>query len=131
MGKIAPLAETQHAEYAFPVEQSASAADATVMAYSVALNGAGLYDTLAMAVLIDAITGESSPLMKVLRQKLPHAQIGHAFQFDCPSAPFFAIVYDNANPQDKDAFVAAVEEGFAALAAQGIPAKSSIRNAKR
>lgn len=123
MGKIAPLTETQYAEYAFPVEQSASAADATVMAYSVALNGAGLYDTLAMAVLIDAITGESSPLMKVLRQKLPHAQINGVFQFDCPSAPFFAISYDNANPEDKDAFVAAVEEGFAALAAQGIPAQ--------
>ena len=120
MGEIAPYTETKYAEYEAPVEKDAVTKDATDIYYSFALNGADLYDSLAMSVLTSVLQQESSPIMQALRAKLPQAQISIGSDFDSPSAPYLSFSATGVNPEDRDVFVAAVDEGLKAISEEGI-----------
>ncbi|MDO5111042.1 MAG: insulinase family protein [Clostridia bacterium] len=119
-GKVEPLTETQYAEYEVAVEQNAPTENASEIYYSFALNDADLYDTISMLVLVNVLTQESSPVMRSIREKLPEAQISGKVDFDSPSAPYLAITAKGVDPEDRDAFVSAVEEGLKTLAAEGV-----------
>ena len=122
MGKVAPYMETKYAEYEVAVEKDAVTDNASEIYYSFALNGADLTDSLGMATLLNVVLMESSPVMQALREKLPEAQFTGNMDFDSPSAPDFSIIAKGVNPEDRDVFVAAVDEGLKALAADGISA---------
>ena len=122
MGEVAPYTETKYAEYEVPVEKGAATENASEIYYGFALNDAEFSDTLAMNILFSVILQESSPLMQLIREKLPDAEITGSANFDSPSAPFIAFVAKGVDAADRDTFVSAVDEGLDKLAADGISA---------
>lgn len=119
-GTIEPFTETNYAEYDFPVEKNASTKNASVLCYSIALNGAELYDLDGITFIRGILSQESSPLMRKLREKLPGAKIQCDVNFDCPSAPYLAVFAIGVNPEDQDIFVEAVEDGLQEFSEEGI-----------
>ena len=120
MGAVEPYTETKYAEYEAPVEKDAPTKNASEIYYSVALNGADMYDTFALTVLADVLLQESSPVMRALRASLPEAQVSGYVNFDSPSAPYLTFSAAGVDPEDRDAFVEAVDEGLKTLDADGI-----------
>lgn len=120
MGKVEPATKTTYAEYTAAVEQNAVTEKASEIYYSFALNGADMYDTLALSVLSGALLQESSPIIKVLRERLPEAKISGYCDMDSPSAPYFTVYATGVDPEDRDIFVAAVDEGLGVLREQGL-----------
>ncbi len=120
MGEVAPYTQTKYAEYEVPVEKDANTENASEIYYSFALNGADMYDTVALMGLSELLLLESSPVISAIREKLPHASIGGGMSFDSPSAPYLAFSAAGVDPEDRDTFVAAVDEGLEKLCGEGI-----------
>ncbi len=120
MGRVAPITHTKYAEYEVPVEQGSIVEKASEVDYSFALNGADLHDTLSVDILSSVILQDASPVMQSLRECLPEAQINGGINIDSPSAPYFTISAYGIDPEDRDTFVNAVDQGLAKLAEEGI-----------
>lgn len=120
MGKIEPYTETKYAEYTVPVEKDAETKNTSIIYYSFALNGADLSDVCSMLILYNAIIQESSPVMQAIHGRMPQAQISGDLDFDSPSAPYFTFVAEGVNPEDRDLFTQAIDEGINVLASDGV-----------
>lgn len=118
-GQVEPYTETLYAAYEAPVEQGAQTTDSTSISYAFTRNDATMEDALGLMLLCDVLNKDSSPVMRLMDERLPNVEASCTLDVDCPS-PVLSFDITAANEEDRDTFVQAVDEGLAQILRDGL-----------
>ncbi|MEG0864426.1 MAG: insulinase family protein [Clostridia bacterium] len=118
-GEVEPYAQTAYATYEAPVENGAQTQNVSIIDYSFACTGLSMRDSLNMDMLASVLNSEASPIMRLVKERLPHIAMSCAVSCDTP-APMITFTANAANEGDRDAFVKAVDDGIAEIMGKGI-----------
>lgn len=118
-GRVEPYTETAYAEYESAVGKDASTDDASFISYSIAFDGMSLSDVTDMIVLSAVLDSDALPVMQLLNERLPGVDVDCYMEAETP-VPMLTFDALSANPEDRDTFVAAIDEGIASIIENGI-----------
>lgn len=112
-----PSTEYKEEIYKLAVSADSPVADSGYFFYGIALDGATTEEeTLIFKLLPNYLLSDTSPLVKLMKERLPKVSLMYASDNESPS-PAFYFVGTNVNESDKEVFLATLKEGIAEIAA--------------
>lgn len=124
LGTAVPLTAPAFARYEYAVEQDAPTDKGAVVTYAMAAPGATRDEGIALNLLTDLLSDDTSPVCRAVTEALPGAQLSAHVSLDF-AQPYVLFYAEGLNEDDATVFRDAVDRGLQTFAATG-PAKGAV-----
>ena len=115
----APVSGHVEERYEFPAEEGSAVEDNADICYGIPLSGCTVLDTFRAQILASYFLLESSPLQRLIRERMPVAMISCAVLRDAPEATL-VFTATGVNESEKATFQTLVDDALALVSSEGI-----------